>query len=106
MSQQLCGTDEGSSRALKSAMWHRNKTVGRLLAGFAVGGVITSLPWLVSKLDIEALWPINFVMLPGSVIALVFSAGNVHTYNLTLMLVSNVILYAAGVYFLLRSRDK
>ncbi len=85
---------------------HRNKTIGRLLVGFVVGGAITSLPWLVSKLDIEALWPVNFVMLPGSVVALVFSAGNVHTYNLTVMLVANVILYAAGTYFALRSRDK
>lgn len=78
----------------------------RWLISFAVGGAITSLPWLVSKLDVDWLWPINFAWLLGSVVALIFSAGNVHTYSLPVLLIANVVLIATITYFVLRSREK
>ena len=64
------------------------------------------MPWLVSKLGYEALAPVNFVMLPGGIVALILNGGNVHTYSLTIVVAANVILYAVGTYLVLRARGK
>jgi hypothetical protein len=79
--------------------------IRRWFIGLLVGSAITSLPWLVSKLDFEALWPINLVMIPGILVAIV-SAGNVHTYNELVLLIANTAFYAAGTYLVLRLRHK
>lgn len=71
-----------------------------------VGGAVTTLRWLASKLDYEALWPVNFVMIPGGIVALILSGGNVHTYSLTVLITANVILYATATYLVLRARGK
>ena len=50
-----------------------------------VGAAITSLPWVMSKINIEGLWPINFVLTPGFIVAFLVS-GNVHDLSLLLAL--------------------
>ena len=81
-------------------------TIRRWIFGFLAGGAITALPWIVSKLGYEALWPVNFVMLPGGIVALILNGGNVHTYSLKVVIAANVILYSAGTYLVLRARGK
>jgi len=68
--------------------------------------MVTALPWLVSKLDIEWLWPIDFLELPGGMVAIILSGGNIHNYNLTVLLAANVVLYAGLIYKLLSVREK
>ena len=75
----------------------------QLSLGLIVGGAVTSLPWLVSKMNIEALWPVNLLLTPGTVVAVVLS-GNVHDYSMTLVLAVNVAIYALLTYVFLRAR--
>ena len=75
----------------------------RLSWGLIVGGAVTSLPWLVSKTNIEPLWPVNLLLAPGTGVALLLS-GNAHDYNMTLVLAVNVAFYALLTYSLLRKR--
>jgi len=74
-----------------------------LILGVIVGCAITSLPWLVSKLNYEALWPINFLDLPDGIVAVLLS-GNVHTYSLSVLLVGNVGFYACLTYLSFRNK--
>jgi hypothetical protein len=37
----------------------------QLAVGIIVGCVVSSVPWLASKLNYERLWPLNFLDLPG-----------------------------------------
>jgi hypothetical protein len=53
--------------------------IQRWLFGFVVGTAITSIPFLAGMLNSDALWLVNMVMLPGGLVALLLSAGNVHT---------------------------
>jgi hypothetical protein len=79
-------------------------TIQRWCIGFLVGSTISSLPWLVSQLDIEWLWPVNLVMIPGTVIAIASAGGNVHTYNEVVLLAANVMVYTVGTYLVLKHR--
>jgi hypothetical protein len=83
---------------------HTFSAIRRWVFGFLVGGAVTTLPWLVSRLDYEVLWPVNFVMIPGGVVALILSGGNVQTYSLPVLVTANVILYATATYLVLRAR--
>ncbi len=80
--------------------------LSRLGCGLLIGATVSCLPWLVGKLDVEALWPVNALWLPGIVVALVFSGGNVHTYDFTLSIVANIALYMGFIYLLLSLREK
>jgi len=80
--------------------------VKRIVLGLSVGAVITSVPWLVNKLDYEALWPVNMLDTPGFIVALVFSGGNVHTYSMPLVISANVLSYALAVFVWLRPKSK
>lgn len=73
--------------------------------GIVVGGAVTSLPWLVSKLNYEGLWPLNFLWFPGLIAAVALS-GNVHTYSFTMALAVSLIFYASLTYLILRAREK
>ncbi len=73
--------------------------------GIIVGCAVTSVPWLVSKLNNDKFWPFNFLWLPGLTAAIALG-GNMHTYNFTLALSVNVIFYASLVFLLLRIRKK
>jgi hypothetical protein len=73
----------------------------RLAIGLLVGTAITAVPWLVSKLDYEGLWPINFLLLPGTIVGMIGSGGNVHLISLYVLNTSNVIAYALLTYWLL-----
>jgi hypothetical protein len=73
--------------------------------GIIVGCAITSAPWLVSKLNYEGFWPLNFLWVPGLIAALALS-GNVHTYSFTMALAVNVTFYGSLTYLLLRIRKK
>lgn len=77
----------------------------QLALGIIVGCAVSSVPWLVSKLNYERLWPLNFLDLPG-LIASVALSGNVHTYSMTLALVINATFYASLTYLFLRTRMK
>jgi hypothetical protein len=73
--------------------------------GIIVGGAVTSVPWLVSKLDNEALWPVNLLDAPGLLASFALS-GNVHNFSITFALVVNVLFYASLTYLFLRTRGK
>jgi len=81
-------------------------TIKRLGWGLLVGASVTSLPWLVSKLNVEALWPITFLQTPGTVVALIFSGWNVHTYDPSLLYAANIVFYTGLIYVLLSMREK
>ena len=93
-------------RDVRSYRVHIVPVIKSWFFGFLVGAAITTLPWLVSKLDYEALWPVNFVMLPGLTVAVILSGGNVHNYSLIVSIAANVILYAAATYLVLRARGR
>ena len=81
----------------------------RLLAAFAgvlLGCAITALPFAVSKLNYEQLWPVNIVELPGAIVAILADGGNFHTYNPTVLSVANAGIYAVIFYFCLRPKKK
>jgi hypothetical protein len=78
----------------------------RIALGLLVGGMITSVPWLVNKLDIEALSLVNSLDMPGAIVAIVFSGGNIHTYSLPVLLSANVLCYALAVFFWFRPKKK
>jgi hypothetical protein len=75
-----------------------------MVMGLLAGCVITSLPWLAR--NHEGLWPINFLDLPGAIVAVLLARGNVHNYNFTVLLVTNVGFYAGVTYLCLRPRTK
>jgi hypothetical protein len=74
----------------------------RLIVGLIAGCAITSLPWLAR--NHEGLRIINFVDLPGGIVAVLFSGGNIHNYSLTVLLVANVAFYAWVTYLCLRPK--
>ena len=80
--------------------------IKRLVLGLLVGAVVTVLPWLVSKLNDEELWPINILLIPGVIVAVIADGGNVHTYSPTLLNAANTVLYAMFTYKLLSLREK
>lgn len=80
--------------------------IRRIALGLLVGGVITSVPWLVNKLDIEALSLVNSLDMPGAIVAIVLSGGNIHTYSLPVLLSANVLCYALAVFVWLRRKSK
>jgi hypothetical protein len=77
-----------------------SSTIKRVVSGFLVGAVVTSMPWLVHKLDDAALWP-NFLLIPGVIVAVIFGGGNIHAFSLKVLFAANVIIYAALVYMIL-----
>ena len=77
----------------------------RLSVAFLVGGGITSLPWLASKINAEVLWPVALLWMPGTIVALVLS-GNVHDYSMTVLVAANVIFYASVTYLFLRMKTR
>jgi len=74
--------------------------------GLLAGAAITSLPWLINKLDNDALLPINFLLAPGGIVAVIFGGGNIHAFSLKVLFAANVIIYAALVYMILSMRQK
>ncbi len=84
----------------------RSSVLTRLGWGLLVGVAVTALPWIVSRLDIKALSPINFLDTPGIFVALIFSGWNVHTYDPSLLFGANVAIYAGLVYLLLSMRAR
>jgi hypothetical protein len=59
----------------------------------------------VSRLNIEQLWPINFLLAPAGIVALILS-GNVHIYSLIVTIVANVALLAAAAYLVMKALGK
>jgi hypothetical protein len=74
----------------------------RLIVGIMAGCAITSLPWLAR--NHESLRFLNFVDLPGGIIAVLLAGGNIHNYSLTVLLVANVGFYTAITHLCLRPR--
>ena len=75
--------------------------VKRLVISLVSGTTITFTPGLVLRLADrlgwgEALWPIGFLNLRGTLIALIFSLGNVHTYNLGILFAANILFYGGS----------
>jgi hypothetical protein len=57
------------------------------MAGAAIiGSAITTLPWLVSRANIDGLWGVDVVLIPGMIVGLVISR-NVHDYSLPVVLI-------------------
>ena len=73
----------------------------RLSLALFFGVLAASLPWLVSRIGYETLWPINFLMIPGTAIALLIS-GNVHDYSINVVFVVNTLFYGVVSFLLLR----
>ena len=73
--------------------------VRRLVLGLLVGCAITAVPLAVGRLNYEALWPVNVLWLPGTMVAGALSGGNIHTYSFTVLIVVNVIFYTLMGYF-------
>ena len=73
--------------------------------GFAlfIGGAITLLPWLMR--NFEALWPINFLLVPGAIVALLIS-GNVDDYSQLILYAVNLAFFSFFAYILLRVRHR
>jgi hypothetical protein len=74
----------------------------RLIVGIIAGFAITSLPWLAR--NHESLRFINFLDLPGGIIAVLLAGGNVHNYSLAVLLAANVGFYASVKYLCRRPR--
>jgi hypothetical protein len=74
------------------------------MAGAAIiGSAITTLPWLVSRANIDGLWGVDVVLMPGMIVGLVVS-HNVHDYSLPVVLIVSAAFYTWLVYLLLRRR--
>jgi hypothetical protein len=74
------------------------------MAGAAIiGSAITTLPWLVSRANIDGLWGVDVVLLPGMIVGLVISR-NVHDYSLPVVLIVSAAFYTWLAYLLLRRR--
>jgi hypothetical protein len=43
------------------------------------------------------------MLAPGFIVGLVLSEGSVHTYSLIIVLMANVVLYAAATFFALKA---
>ena len=68
-----------------------------------IGGAITLLPWLMR--NFEALWPINFLLAPGAIVALLIS-GNVHIYSQLILYAVNLAFFSFVTYVLLQARHR
>jgi hypothetical protein len=75
--------------------------LGRVACAAIIGSAITSLPWLVSKADVDWLWGVDLLLMPGMVVGLAISR-NVHTYSLPVVLVASGVSYSWLAYLLLR----
>jgi|HubBroStandDraft_2_1064218.scaffolds.fasta_scaffold2218826_1 hypothetical protein len=74
------------------------------MAGAAIiGSAITALPWLVSIADIDGLWGVDVVLMPGMIVGLVISR-NVHDYSLPVVLTVSAAFYTWLAYLFLRRR--
>jgi hypothetical protein len=76
--------------------------------GLLIGCTATSVPWLVSRLSYEWLWPVAFLLTPGALVALLLS-GNVHTVSYPVLLSANVVVYALltfVIFVCLRPNEK
>lgn len=69
--------------------------IKRLSISVAAGAAITSLPWLLSRVD--ALWPTFFLTYPGAFVAWEIS-GDIHNYNHAILVVANIAFYSLFVY--------
>src|SRR5678816_2425739 len=45
-------------------------------------------------------------MIPGGIVALILSGGDVHAYSLTVLITANVILYATATYLVEKGRKR
>ena len=63
--------------------------IGRMAGAAIIGSAITALPWLVSIADIDGLWGVDVVLMPGMIVGLVISR-NVHDYSLPVVLTVSV----------------
>jgi hypothetical protein len=75
-----------------------------VVVGLVVGCAITALPWLAR--NHETLWPINFLELPGAIVAVLLAGGNIHNYSFTVLLLANIVFYAGITYLCLRPNKK
>jgi hypothetical protein len=96
----------GKDSSMMNGLMATHPSPGAVMArqvalGIIVGCAITSVPWLVSKLNYEGLWPFNFLWFPGLFAAVALS-GNVHAYSLIMALAVNVTFYASLTYLLVR----
>jgi hypothetical protein len=63
-----------------------------------------AVPLAVGRLNYETLWPVNVLWLPGTIVAVLLSGGNIHTYSFTVLIVVNVIFYTMMGYLLFRRK--
>src|SRR5262245_52160521 len=76
----------------------------RAIASFVVGALIASLPFVFERLvtqlpgDGYLQSGLGFLMLPGLILGVIVSGGNVHTYSLSIVEVSNFLFYGALTY--------
>ena len=80
--------------------------IRRLSIGLLTGCVITALPWLASKMNHEALWPVNVLDIPGVFVAMMLSGWNVHDYSYPALVIGNIGFYALLVYGYLRLANR
>jgi hypothetical protein len=74
--------------------------IRRLILGLLIGSAITAVPLAVGRLGYEVLWPVNVLWLPGAIVAVLLSGGNIHTYSFTVLIVANVSSYTLIGYLL------
>jgi hypothetical protein len=79
----------------------------RIALGLLVGCVITSVPWLVDRLDSESLSAVNLLVMPGIFVAMVVSR-NVHNIigGLPFIYAANVLCYALVIFTWWRPKTK
>ena len=68
-----------------------------------IGGAVTVVPWLMR--NFEALWPINLLLAPGAIVAVLIS-GNVHDYSQLVLYAVSLAFYSFFTYILLRARHR
>jgi hypothetical protein len=61
-------------------------------------GVLSSMPWLMTG---DALDFLAILSLPGFVVGLAISRGNIHSINISAIVVGNLVLYPIFVYVVL-----
>jgi hypothetical protein len=80
-----------------------------LVASFAIGIAITSIPVVVGfspiSSDSSIVTIVNILLLPGFLVALVMSGWRAHAVHPYVMGAANVVCYSVAVYSLLRRRD-
>jgi hypothetical protein len=77
--------------------------IKRVCLALLGGSAVTTIPWAVSKLNYEQLWPVNLLEFPGAIVALVLY-GNVHTISLTTVHLANVLLFAWAIFVCLHPK--